>query len=229
MPASSSPKSHSRPHSKSVYQYPHPHPAQRAQPPSNSGPLPASYSPSTSRSSTSRSSSFSNSYSQPRSSLATVDGPHPYTYDVLRSDRRGHGEERLRNYHSQLSYDRDEAEYSNERRGYPSRDGRHHQGPYHDTSMGITVSDDEEDDASDGSGEDLSIAGGGRDVHARLGGGAGGMGMGADDDNTPLSGAPSGKKHVCPTCFKRFNRPSSLKIHVNTHTGATRESISTFV
>ncbi|KAH6899511.1 hypothetical protein BKA70DRAFT_1437320 [Coprinopsis sp. MPI-PUGE-AT-0042] len=31
----------------------------------------------------------------------------------------------------------------------------------------------------------------------------------------------SGKKHICPTCFKRFNRPSSLRIHVNTHTGAT--------
>ncbi|KAF9037067.1 hypothetical protein BJ165DRAFT_1353811, partial [Panaeolus papilionaceus] len=30
-----------------------------------------------------------------------------------------------------------------------------------------------------------------------------------------------GKKHVCPTCNKRFNRPSSLRIHVNTHTGAT--------
>ncbi|KAL0948789.1 hypothetical protein HGRIS_008919 [Hohenbuehelia grisea] len=29
------------------------------------------------------------------------------------------------------------------------------------------------------------------------------------------------KRHVCPTCSKRFNRPSSLKIHVNTHTGAT--------
>jgi uncharacterized Zn-finger protein len=36
-------------------------------------------------------------------------------------------------------------------------------------------------------------------------------------------GADEGRKHVCPTCAKRFNRPSSLKIHVNTHTGATRE------
>ncbi|KAJ6556373.1 hypothetical protein B0H19DRAFT_1029312 [Mycena capillaripes] len=26
-------------------------------------------------------------------------------------------------------------------------------------------------------------------------------------------------KHVCPKCGKRFRRPSSLKIHVNTHTG----------
>lgn len=31
-----------------------------------------------------------------------------------------------------------------------------------------------------------------------------------------------GKKHVCKTCNKRFNRPSSLRIHINTHTGATR-------
>jgi uncharacterized Zn-finger protein len=33
------------------------------------------------------------------------------------------------------------------------------------------------------------------------------------------------RKHVCPHCSKRFNRPSSLRIHVNTHTGATRTSI----
>jgi hypothetical protein len=32
------------------------------------------------------------------------------------------------------------------------------------------------------------------------------------------------RKHVCPHCSKRFNRPSSLRIHVNTHTGATRTS-----
>jgi uncharacterized Zn-finger protein len=30
-----------------------------------------------------------------------------------------------------------------------------------------------------------------------------------------------GKKHKCHICSKRFNRPSSLRIHVNTHTGAT--------
>lgn len=28
------------------------------------------------------------------------------------------------------------------------------------------------------------------------------------------------KRHQCPHCTKRFNRPSSLRIHVNTHTGA---------
>ncbi|KAJ3753670.1 hypothetical protein EV361DRAFT_807986, partial [Lentinula raphanica] len=29
------------------------------------------------------------------------------------------------------------------------------------------------------------------------------------------------KKHVCPECFKRFSRPSSLRIHGNTHSGVT--------
>ena len=42
----------------------------------------------------------------------------------------------------------------------------------------------------------------------------------SDDDN---AGDSAGKKHICPTCLKRFNRPSSLRIHVNTHTGATRK------
>lgn len=37
-----------------------------------------------------------------------------------------------------------------------------------------------------------------------------------------LSGEGRGKKHQCPHCGKRFNRPSSMKIHVNTHTGAKR-------
>ncbi|KAN0109506.1 hypothetical protein V8E52_009149, partial [Russula decolorans] len=27
------------------------------------------------------------------------------------------------------------------------------------------------------------------------------------------------RRHACPHCAKRFNRPSSLAIHVNTHTG----------
>ncbi|KAJ6506161.1 hypothetical protein C8R47DRAFT_967087, partial [Mycena vitilis] len=28
------------------------------------------------------------------------------------------------------------------------------------------------------------------------------------------------KRHVCPECGKRFARPSSLNLHINTHTGA---------
>lgn len=47
----------------------------------------------------------------------------------------------------------------------------------------------------------------------------------SDSDDDELSASSHGKKHICPTCFKRFNRPSSLKIHVNTHTGATRTSL----
>ncbi|KIY68986.1 hypothetical protein CYLTODRAFT_421118 [Cylindrobasidium torrendii FP15055 ss-10] len=31
----------------------------------------------------------------------------------------------------------------------------------------------------------------------------------------------SSKRHLCTICNKRFNRPSSLRIHLNTHTGAT--------
>jgi len=49
------------------------------------------------------------------------------------------------------------------------------------------------------------------------------MDMDVDADGNGTGGQGNGKKHVCPTCFKRFNRPSSLRIHVNTHTGATRE------
>ncbi|KAJ7603877.1 hypothetical protein DFH06DRAFT_1069090 [Mycena polygramma] len=45
---------------------------------------------------------------------------------------------------------------------------------------------------------------------------------GATDDGEEGEGGPEDmKKHVCLTCGKRFNRPSSLRIHVNTHTGAT--------
>jgi hypothetical protein len=41
-------------------------------------------------------------------------------------------------------------------------------------------------------------------------------------------GTGQGKKHICPSCLKRFYRPSSLMIHVNTHTGATREFLFVF-
>ncbi len=49
---------------------------------------------------------------------------------------------------------------------------------------------------------------------------------------TPLSpgsgpdsviGIKDGKRHTCPHCGKRFNRPSSLGIHINTHTGVKRK------
>ncbi|KAF8911423.1 hypothetical protein CPB85DRAFT_1216320 [Mucidula mucida] len=52
----------------------------------------------------------------------------------------------------------------------------------------------------------------------------------ADNDAKPSSDGSEGsdgeddigsKKHLCTTCNKRFNRPSSLRIHINTHTGAT--------
>ncbi|KAF7325177.1 hypothetical protein MKEN_00561700 [Mycena kentingensis (nom. inval.)] len=41
--------------------------------------------------------------------------------------------------------------------------------------------------------------------------------------SAPDAASPSegGRKHVCALCHKRFNRPSSLKIHMNTHSGAT--------
>ncbi|KAG1733243.1 uncharacterized protein EDB91DRAFT_1348877 [Suillus paluster] len=42
----------------------------------------------------------------------------------------------------------------------------------------------------------------------------------SDHLSTMLHGEGRGKKHQCPHCGKRFNRPSSMKIHVNTHTGA---------
>lgn len=38
-------------------------------------------------------------------------------------------------------------------------------------------------------------------------------------------GTERGKRHECHHCKKRFNRPSSLRIHVNTHTGAKRKSL----
>ncbi|KAJ7212761.1 hypothetical protein B0H12DRAFT_1033176 [Mycena haematopus] len=42
-----------------------------------------------------------------------------------------------------------------------------------------------------------------------------------DGEESEGGTSPEGKRHICPICAKRFNRPSSLRIHVNTHTGAT--------
>lgn len=35
-------------------------------------------------------------------------------------------------------------------------------------------------------------------------------------------------KHTCPTCFKAFSRPSSLRIHFNSHTGETRKLVAIY-
>lgn len=46
--------------------------------------------------------------------------------------------------------------------------------------------------------------------------------LSADDSVPPVPAdkqSDSGRRHACPHCAKRFNRPSSLAIHVNTHTG----------
>ncbi|TDL14547.1 hypothetical protein BD410DRAFT_757160 [Rickenella mellea] len=40
-----------------------------------------------------------------------------------------------------------------------------------------------------------------------------------DGTTKPSSDSSGDRRHCCPHCGKRFNRPSSLKIHVNTHTG----------
>ena len=49
--------------------------------------------------------------------------------------------------------------------------------------------------------------------------------LSADDSLAPIAAdkqSDSGRRHACPHCAKRFNRPSSLAIHVNTHTGDKR-------
>ncbi|KAJ7670071.1 hypothetical protein DFH06DRAFT_1083685 [Mycena polygramma] len=42
----------------------------------------------------------------------------------------------------------------------------------------------------------------------------------ANEEEDGNAGRRKSKKHVCATCAKGFNRPSSLQIHMNTHTGA---------
>jgi hypothetical protein len=41
-----------------------------------------------------------------------------------------------------------------------------------------------------------------------------------------MDGGDNDRKHVCPRCQKRFNRPSSLKTHLHTHTGSKRKHLS---
>ncbi|KAI0267326.1 hypothetical protein BC834DRAFT_870921 [Gloeopeniophorella convolvens] len=46
--------------------------------------------------------------------------------------------------------------------------------------------------------------------------------LSADENPSPTAAdrqSDGGRRHACPHCAKRFNRPSSLAIHVNTHTG----------
>ena len=45
-----------------------------------------------------------------------------------------------------------------------------------------------------------------------------------EDEEDVVDDSTKGRKHVCAHCGKRFNRPSSLKIHEHSHTGAKRES-----
>jgi hypothetical protein len=44
-----------------------------------------------------------------------------------------------------------------------------------------------------------------------------------DDSREEDDGKHGDRKHQCPECKKRFNRPSSLRIHFNVHDGNKRE------
>lgn len=54
------------------------------------------------------------------------------------------------------------------------------------------------------------------------------VGGGEDDGEGGDGEGGEKRRHECTKCGKKFNRPSSLKIHLNTHTGAKRESSSFF-
>lgn len=51
---------------------------------------------------------------------------------------------------------------------------------------------------------------------------AGGNASSTENAGGSAAGGEDGKRHACAHCAKRFNRPSSLRIHLNTHTGAKR-------
>jgi uncharacterized Zn-finger protein len=53
-----------------------------------------------------------------------------------------------------------------------------------------------------------------------------GHGRGGDADSDCQWHGDNDKRHVCKTCGKGFNRPSSLKIHANKHSGAQRAFLS---
>ncbi|KAF7305316.1 FAD/NAD(P)-binding domain-containing protein [Mycena chlorophos] len=40
------------------------------------------------------------------------------------------------------------------------------------------------------------------------------------EDEQHTTGKSTNKKHPCPLCDKTFTRPSTLRVHLNTHTGA---------
>lgn len=49
--------------------------------------------------------------------------------------------------------------------------------------------------------------------------------LGGENTSGSQSSPYDERVHQCPQCPKRFNRPSSLRIHVNTHTGEKRTSM----
>ncbi|KAI5888373.1 uncharacterized protein SCHCODRAFT_02551069 [Schizophyllum commune H4-8] len=66
-----------------------------------------------------------------------------------------------------------------------------------------------EDDSQSGARSDSTSSGQAMDE---------GVDVGSDGNTQGTSSRPS-KQHPCPNCGKVFSRPSSLKTHMNTHTG----------